>query len=392
MDATQRQRQTFAQVDTTRDGRWSRAEVEAAFEHEFADPSMLQVFVDQLMLQADTNGDGFVSLEEFVVFARAQRVETVSDIVEALWSEIGDDDSTPRALTRHQSVKRGLSWQQQFGLCLAGVLAGVGSRTVTAPIERLKLLGQTHSSLLDGGLRSGLGRMIHTEGVRGLWLGNLANCLKLGPQKAFKFLGYENVKQAICKDPTHPTAREDFVTAATVASISQLIVFPLDTIKTRQAVAQRKLSIVACFRELASAGGIRSLFAGVTPALLSCVPFAGISMTTFMQGRNTYKDIAGLGPLEVPPIWVLLSLSALATVNAQLVSYPLYSVKANLQAQRGLGQGHNEGMWRCTRRIFRAKGVTGLYGGLGMNILKAFPATGTSFLVYEESKSALGIA
>lgn len=140
-------------------------------------------------------------------------------------------------------------------------------------------------------------------------------------------------------------------------------------------------------REVMRTGGVRSFYKGVAPAMVSAIPFGGISMTTFMQGKQLYKDACGMGPLETPPVPVMLLLSSLATFNAQLVSYPLFCIKANMQVSDGQASVLATG-----RRMVRAKGaLRGLYGGLSMNVLKAFPAVSISFVVYSKAKSTLGL-
>ena len=76
---------------------------------------------------------------------------------------------------------------------LAGGVAGIVSRTTVAPIERVKILLQVqslsargdaprHSSIL-GSLRT----IVRADGVRGLWKGNTANCVRVFPSSAIQF-------------------------------------------------------------------------------------------------------------------------------------------------------------------------------------------------------------
>merc|ERR1712086_465622 len=96
---------------------------------------------------------------------------------------------------------------QQIGVLISGAFAGVSSRTLTAPLERLKTLVQTQTN--QNAVT--LGRnIVQTQGVRSLWRGNLANCLKVAPVKAVKFLGYEVVKNLVCQDPMRPSFLESF--------------------------------------------------------------------------------------------------------------------------------------------------------------------------------------
>jgi hypothetical protein len=76
---------------------------------------------------------------------------------------------------------------------LAGAAAGAASRTLTAPLNlvKLRLQGSTEQG---AGLRSCL-RAVHSEGgPRAFWRGNGANVLKIMPESAVRFVMYEELK------------------------------------------------------------------------------------------------------------------------------------------------------------------------------------------------------
>lgn len=206
------------------------------------------------------------------------------------------------------------------------------SRTATAPAERLKLMYQSgHAS---GPVLTTVRELVAHGGVRALWRGNVANCLKVAPAKAMKFLLYENVRVMISKNPSRPSFLENIVTGGAVSAVVTAGVHPIDTIKTRMSVLDRASSrtVRAAVAEIVAAEGPRGLLRGLSPALMSSVPFSAINMATFMTTKDMYKDWAQLPPVSAPPITVLLSLSVLSTLAAQLVAYPIFSVKVRAGA------------------------------------------------------------
>ena len=98
----------------------------------------------------------------------------------------------------------------------------------------------------------------------------------------------------------------------------------------------------------------------------------------------------------------MLGLSGMANILAQLVSYPLYCIKTNMQIIQAADCAQNlkpqapqdrEGFVEVGRRLVRDRGVyRGLFSGFGLSVLKSMPAVASSFIIYEEAKSALGIA
>ncbi|MGB1601601.1 MAG: MC/SLC25 family protein, partial [Promethearchaeia archaeon] len=67
------------------------------------------------------------------------------------------------------------------------------ARTATAPLDRVKILMQTQRLTSGGGadkytgLWQALRRVVHDDGVRGYFRGNLANCIRVVPYSATQF-------------------------------------------------------------------------------------------------------------------------------------------------------------------------------------------------------------
>jgi solute carrier family 25 phosphate transporter 23/24/25/41 len=71
-----------------------------------------------------------------------------------------------------------------------GVFGGLGgcvSRTVTAPLERIKIIAQTRGSVSMSGE---LARMYRADGYRGLFVGNGANCMRVFPMAGIVTIVY----------------------------------------------------------------------------------------------------------------------------------------------------------------------------------------------------------
>ena len=89
-------------------------------------------------------------------------------------------------------------------LMSAGAMAGTITKTATAPLDRIKVLlqVQTMSSTVDGKYSGIIGssRMIlREEGVRAMWRGNWANCVRIVPVYASRFAFNDLIKGVIVK-------------------------------------------------------------------------------------------------------------------------------------------------------------------------------------------------
>ena len=120
--------------------------------------------------------------------------------------------------------------------------------------------------------------------------------------------------------------------------------------------------------------------------MMSSVPFSGVNMAVFMKGKQIYKDQFNYADIEPLPAHACILMSVVSTLSAQLIAYPLYCIKANLQAGEGKKSLTGE-----IRRVVQNKGFFGLYSGLSMNFIKALPAVAVTFTVYEQAKSMMGL-
>ena len=85
-----------------------------------------------------------------------------------------------------------------------GGVAAVISKTLVAPIERVKLLLQTQhvNPALAGKEYSGIAncfsRVVKDEGFQSLWRGNLTNIIRYFPTQAFNFGFKDTFRQYFC--------------------------------------------------------------------------------------------------------------------------------------------------------------------------------------------------
>ena len=89
---------------------------------------------------------------------------------------------------QRQSQYRGNSAQDMSRRMICGGIAGCIAKTVTNPLERIKMLSQTgEHGLKQTSVISLYRNIIKNEGVIGLWAGNGANLLRIFPAKAVVF-------------------------------------------------------------------------------------------------------------------------------------------------------------------------------------------------------------
>ena len=270
---------------------------------------------------------------------------------------------------------------------LSGAVAGGISRTITAPLDRVKIILQTqrssHLTLIK------LVKEIYLEGGwRAFFRGNGTNVIKICPETAIKFLAYERFKKFFCKDQYHPRTRERLLSGGLAGVTSQLLIYPLEIAKTRLALAPSKYynGIFDCLYNLGKKEGVRSLYKGLTVSIMGIIPYASIDLTVYNSLRDAYTNKI----YKEPTPSALLACGAISSICGQTISYPLVVIRTRLQAVGIPGiEAKYEGIVDCARKIRNYEGIRGFYRGLVPNFLKSVPAISISYVVFEKCREAL---
>jgi len=342
--------------------------------------------VHKLLRQADANGDGRISFEEFRAFLLFAPGRVPADLFD-YWGrcsaiDIGEDMC---------SVDEYVDGRSAAITLVAGGVAGAVSRTATAPMDRLKTMLQANASGAAGvSIPQGLRAIYRQGGWRAFWVGNGVNVLKIAPETGTKFLCYDLLKRKLCADPTEPTVGERLTVGAMAGAVAQTMIYPLEVAKTRLAVspAGTYSSIGHCLSHTVAQGGPGALLRGLNASVLGIMPYAGVDLAVY----NTLKDnwlVAHPDSEDGPGVATLLGFGALSSTAGQLVAYPLQLVRTRLQSAGMPGMPHYDGMWDCVRHVLRHDGVAGFYRGLGPNFIKSLPAIAISYAVFETVKARL---
>ena len=227
-------------------------------------------------------------------------------------------------------------------------MAGAVSRTITAPLDRLKVLLQTstqnHRSFSHiVSIKKGIREIYKDGGFLSFFKGNGLNILKIIPESALKFYVFENAKELIVSQELFHTVHsiDDLGLGARLAAggvaglVSQFAIYPIETIKTRimsqisrpSSLAYnnpqsnlsytnsnnsnnintninninsninnnnsnngKKYSVSQAIKSLYKEGGIRAFYRGCAPALVGIMPYAGVDLAVFETLKNIWID------------------------------------------------------------------------------------------------------
>jgi len=297
-------------------------------------------------------------------------------------------------------------WAMDFAL---GGVSGAVAKTMTAPIERVKLLIQTQDA--NPKIRSGevprytgigncFSRVHSEQGFAAFWRGNFTNCIRYFPTQAFNL----SFKDAIKKMFPKYSPKENFwgffgvnmASGGLAAAGSLCIVYPLDYARTRLASdvgggAKTFDGLGDCLKKTATGpGGFFALYSGFGVSLMGIIPYRGFQLGAFdtICGVNPYKNDPGL----LGAVTTFGAAQVAITAGAS-ISYPFDTVRRRLQmqAEKPVEEHLYKGTADCLRKIAAEEGVAkGLYKGFIANTLRS--VGGALVLVfYDRAKLALGL-
>mmetsp|Transcript_73405 Transcript_73405/g.153213 ORF Transcript_73405/g.153213 Transcript_73405/m.153213 type:complete len:303 (-) Transcript_73405:130-1038(-) len=292
-------------------------------------------------------------------------------------------ETKQRPTRRTEPSKRGM----RLDTLLAGGIAGGCARTITAPLDRVKILMQTQRITSGGaqdkyqGLWQSLVRVYKEDGFRSYWRGNGANCIRVVPYSATQFVTFDHCKTFVCDyfGQSAPTVPQRLVCGATAGMCASFVTHPLDVVRTRLAVQPELKGIVHSFSTLWGEGQVAALYKGLGPTLASLGPFVAVNFASY----DTIKAYAFTHGVQQGPVSSLL-MGAGAGIIAQTACYPLDTIRRRMQLK---GQNYNNTL-HAMKTIISKEGALGLYKGMSANTLKVIPNNAIRFMVFEHLKGS----
>jgi len=278
-----------------------------------------------------------------------------------------------------------------------GVSAGV-SKTIVAPIERVKLLIQTQDAnpkIASGevprytGIVNCFQRVAAEQGIGALWRGNMANVIRYFPTQAFNFAFKDFFKSIF---PKYNQKKEfwawfgvNMASGGLAGASSLLIVYPLDFARTRLGAdvgktGEREFNgLVDCLTKTAKKGGFFSLYQGF-----------GISVAGIIVYRGAYFGFydSAIGVLKPSNVIFKFVIAQAVVAASGIASYPFDTVRRRLMMQSGAKEKLYNGTIDCFIQVAKKEGIAAFFKGAGANVLRG--AGGALVLVgYDKIKEMI---
>jgi len=298
--------------------------------------------------------------------------------------------ATSEASKAPAKPKQKLGFMEDF--LLGGVAAGI-SKTVSAPIERIKLLVQNQDEMIKSGRLStpykGVGdcfkRVIAEEGFGSLCRGNLANVLRYFPTQALNFAFVGTFKkmfnQSKEKDGYFMWFLGNMASGGMAGASSLVFVYSLDYARTRLAndaksakkggSGERQFNgLIDVYKKTLATDGIAGLYRGFVVSCVGIVAYRGC----YFGFYDTLKPIVLVGELK-SSFLASFMLGWAVTIVSGIVSYPLDTIRRRMMMTSGEAVKYKSSM-DCGMQIIKNEGVKSLFKGAGANVLRGVAGAG----------------
>jgi len=285
--------------------------------------------------------------------------------------------------------------EQLLSDLVIGGSIGAVSKTVMAPVERVKLLMQTQDSnpdVLSGKVAryKSIGdcfrRVASEQGMAAFWRGNLVNCLRYAPQQgsalAFNDLINDMFPKYDSKTQLWQSVAVKLTSGGLAGAFANTICYPFDFARTRLAsdLAKGKgkfKGIGDCIVTTVKQQGITGLYTGWSVTVAGAFVYRAGQLGLFkqIQDMNPYaKDTGSLGAVS-SFVAVTVARSAIMPFN-----YPFDTVRRRmmLESEKPVAQRQYKGSFDCFRQIMAKEGFKGMYKGM---VPELFRGVGGSLVI-----------
>uniref|UniRef100_A0ACD5ZRS1 Uncharacterized protein n=1 Tax=Avena sativa TaxID=4498 RepID=A0ACD5ZRS1_AVESA len=275
---------------------------------------------------------------------------------------------------------------------LGGVSSSV-SKTLAAPIERVKMLLQNQDAIIRSGRLSGpykgigdcFARTVRDEGFLSLWRGNTTNVIRYFPTQALNFAfkdyfkGLFNFKRD--KDGYLKWFAGNIASGSGAGATSLLFVYSLDYARTRltndyksaaskQGGGRQFTGLVDVYRKTLRSDGLAGLYRGFNVSCVGIIVYRGLYFGMY----DSFKPLLLTGPLQ-DSFFASLALGWMITTGANLASYPLDTVRRRMMMTSGEAVKYRSSV-DAFAQIVRNEGARSLFKGAGANVLRAIAGAG----------------
>ncbi|XP_059177535.1 solute carrier family 25 member 45-like [Physella acuta] len=289
-----------------------------------------------------------------------------------------------------------------FNDFVAGALGGMAGVVLGHPFDTVKLQMQIRTSG-DHNLHRlrDAWSSVAVQGLRrGLYRGMMFPLCSYGLVNSIFFGAYGNMLHILEPDNTVVPSNLQVYLAGCAAGAAQLVMAcPVEVIKcTLQAQIPFTLpksghsalhatpvmrknyyeGPFECTKDICKREGFKGFYKGIYPMFIRDVPSFGLYLCIYeslyqTMTHNGFSDSKGVTPAIIS--------GGVAGCVSWVSTMPFDVIKSRLQVDHG---GRYDGLWDCVYKTVKNGGISVLFRGTVITVIRAFPVNAVTFLVYSQ--------
>jgi solute carrier family 25, member 38 len=278
---------------------------------------------------------------------------------------------------------------------IAGSTAGLVSSGALQPLEVVKTRMQAHRLKAGFSINKSAwataGCVVRDEGIRGLWAGVSASCVRTACGAGLYFLLLErvtrelNAKFPVSKDSSQTVqGASTFAVGAASRALAAAMLCPLTVVKTRMEYASISgttyTGVANALYTIGAKEGMKGLFSGLGSTLLRDAPFSGLNLVMYTQMRTVMGEVAVAQGRETDAMDTFFA-GAVAGGVATFLTHPPDVLRTRVQ----LGRPSTSFV-----KIVTEEGVRALWVGSFPRILRRTLQQAMTWSLYEHVAKLLG--
>ncbi|KAK6456811.1 mitochondrial carrier protein [Scheffersomyces xylosifermentans] len=286
--------------------------------------------------------------------------------------------------------------KQVFKDLLGGTMGGIAQVLVGQPFDTVKVRLQSAPEGTYNGALDVIKKLLANEGPKGFYKGTLTPLVGVGACVSVQFSVNEYMKRYYDqKLQGRPLSLLQFFNCGAIAGFANgFLASPIEHIRIRLQTQTGAVKAfngpIDCAKKIYQSNGLgHGIYRGLVPTLFRESVGLGIYFATYealiaRELRNdksiVRQDIAS---------WKLCAFGGLSGYTLWIGIYPVDVIKSKLQTD-SLSKPVYKGSIDVVKKVFASSGIKGFYRGFIPTILRAAPANGATFAVFEITMRYLG--
>jgi solute carrier family 25 phosphate transporter 23/24/25/41 len=295
----------FYNLDSDNDMRLSYKQARQSLHEVYPKLEMSDEIYKKLFLAMDEDKSGLISFDEwcqFLLLFPEKNLKYVTD----LWRLIAVTTILPQEpdviiIDKNLKNKKGESITLDGVLknFICGGIAGGISRTITAPLENLKVLYQTsYIETKPPTLLKGFMQIYENRGLLGLYRGNSVSIVMSILEQAMRFAIIDYTKKHLEDDDGHVSPKQLLYIGIFTGIFSTSILFPLEVVRVRVISSDEiQHKVYRKFLKIYNQHGLPGFYTGLVPHLMCVLPAGSVNVVFYNILKKmfvTEKDIENL--------------------------------------------------------------------------------------------------